>query len=130
MTSAGTRVVRLGAIAAILAAHAGGFAQERTMEVTATAYNSVRAQTDANPNEGAWGDEIRPGMKIIAVSPDLLEAGLDRGTEVRFEGLPGTWTVLDRTPSRFRKRIDVYMGTDIEAALEWGIRKVTIRWSD
>ena len=46
------------------------------------------------------------------------------------DGLPGTWTVLDRTPSRFRARIDIYMGVDVEAALKWGIRKVTLRWTE
>ncbi len=124
---------RLALVAAGSAAYAGVVAQEtviRHMEVTATAYNSLEAQTDARPNEGAWGDEIKPGMNIIAVSPDLIEAGLDRGTEVRMDGLPGTWTVLDRTPSRFRARIDIYMGVDVDAALKWGIRKVTLRWND
>ena len=103
-------------------------AEEQTMSVRASAYNSTPAQTDANPNEGAWGDEITPGMKVIAVSPDLVEAGLDRGTRVRIEGLPGTWTVLDRTASRHRNRIDIYMGVDVDAAREWGIKDVTIRW--
>ena len=105
-------------------------AEEQSMNVTASAYNSTRAQTDAAPNEGAWGDEITPGMKVIAVSPDLIAAGLNRGTKVRVEGLPGTWTVLDRTASRHRNRIDIYMGTDVEAAREWGIRKVTVRLVD
>lgn len=105
-------------------------AEEQSQNVTASAYNSTRAQTDAAPNEGAWGDEITPGMKVIAVSPDLIAAGLNRGTKVRVEGLPGTWTVLDRTASRHRNRIDIYMGTDVEAAREWGIRKVTIRLVD
>ena len=105
-------------------------AEEQSQNVTASAYNSTPAQTDAAPNEGAWGDEITPGMKVIAVSPDLIAAGLNRGTKVRVEGLPGTWTVLDRTASRHRNRIDIYMGTDVEAAREWGIRKVTIRLVD
>ena len=103
---------------------------ERTALVTASAYNSVEGQTDDTPNEGAWGDEIRPGMRVIAVSPDLQEIGLDRGTKVEIEGLEGTWTVLDRTAPRFRNRIDIYMGTDIEAAVNWGLKQVTITWSD
>ena len=69
-------------------------------------------------------------MRIIAVSPDLVEAGLDRGTEVRIEGLEGTWRVLDSTASRHRNRIDIYMGKDIAAAREWGIKEVTIRWRE
>ena len=108
----------------------GATAEERVLEVTATAYNSTVAQTDDHPNEGAWGDEILPGMKVIAVSPDLLKAGLTRGTELRVEGLTGTWVVLDRTPSRYRNRIDIYMGLDIQAALKWGIRTVTLRWRE
>ena len=99
------------------------------MSVTASAYNSTVAQTDDNPNEGAWGDLITPGMQVVAVSPDLLDAGLARGTELQIEGLPGTWTVLDRTASRHRQRIDIYMGTDVDAAIKWGVKKVTIRWS-
>jgi len=103
---------------------------ERSLTVKASAYNSVAAQTDSLPNEGAWGDTIEPGMKIIAVSPDLLEAGLERGTEVAIDGLEGRWTVRDRTASRMRNRIDIYMGVDVDAAVEWGIRDVTIRWSE
>jgi 3D (Asp-Asp-Asp) domain-containing protein len=104
-------------------------AEERVLSVVATAYNSTRAQTDSRPNKGAWGDRIEPGMKIIAVSRDLVRAGLKRGTKVKVDGLEGEWTVLDRTPSRLRNHIDLYLGTDVAAAREWGRRKVTIRWS-
>lgn len=107
----------------------GAMRPDHTMSVTASAYNSTPAQTDENPNDGAWGDLITPGMQVIAVSPDLVDAGLTRGTELRIEGLPGTWTVLDRTASRHRRRIDIYMGTDVDAAIKWGLKKVTIRWS-
>jgi 3D (Asp-Asp-Asp) domain-containing protein len=107
-----------------------GCARQNEMTVTATAYNSTRAQTDSKPHLAAWGDRIEPGMQIIAVSPDLVKAGLDRGTEVRIEGLEGTWRVLDRTASRHRNRIDIYMGKDVAAARDWGIKEVTIRWRD
>ncbi len=53
-----------------------GCADQQTMTVTATAYNSISGQTDSNPTEAAWGDELMPGMKAIAVSPDLVAAGL------------------------------------------------------
>ena len=102
---------------------------EQSAIVTASAYNSTRAQTDDTPNTGAWGDPITPGMQVVAVSPDLLDAGLGRGTELRIEGLQGVWTVLDRTALRHRNRIDIYMGTDVEAALQWGLKKVNIHWS-
>lgn len=102
---------------------------ERALTVTATAYNSTRAQTDARPNRGAWGDRIEPGMQVIAVSRDLVKAGLSRGTKVRIDGVEGEWTVLDRTPSRLRNHIDLYMGVDVAAAREWGRKRVTIRWT-
>ena len=113
-----------GALTLVSAAVAG----EQTMNVKASAYNSTPAQTDADPNEGAWGDAIKPGMKVIAVSSDLVEAGLNRGIRVEIEGLSGTWTVLDRTASRHRNRIDIYMGVDVDAAREWGIKDATISW--
>ncbi len=102
--------------------------QTQSLEVTASAYNSVASQTSGDPTLAAWGDELKPGMKAIAVSPDLVKLGLTHKTKVKIEGLSGRYTVLDRTNSRFTKRIDIYMGTDIEAAKEWGIKKMTIRW--
>lgn len=102
---------------------------ERTLVVTATAYNSVRGQTDGNPSIAAWGDRLRPGMRAIAVSHDLIRMGLGRGARVRIEGLPGDWVVLDRMHARWRKRIDIYMGVDVHAARQWGRRQVRIRWS-
>jgi 3D (Asp-Asp-Asp) domain-containing protein len=103
-------------------------AAERTLRVLATAYNTTRAQTDAHPNRGAWGDHLEPGMKVIAVSPDLVRQGLKRGTKVRIDSVEGEWIVLDRTPSRYKNRIDLYMGTDVAAARKWGRKRVTIRW--
>jgi 3D (Asp-Asp-Asp) domain-containing protein len=101
---------------------------ERSLVVTSTAYNSVRSQTDGNPSLGAWGDRLRPGMRVIAVSHDLLELGLTRGTPVRIEGLPGEYTVLDKMGRRWRKRVDIYMGQDVRAARQWGRRQVRIHW--
>jgi 3D (Asp-Asp-Asp) domain-containing protein len=106
------------------------FAAERSLTVLATAYNSTRAQTDHRPNTGAWGDRIEPGMKVIAVSRDLIKQGLKRGTKVTIAEMEGEWTVLDRTPSRYKNRIDIYMGVDVKAARQWGRRKVTVRWTE
>ena len=54
--------------ALLVVAVASGFAraEEHTRSVKASAYNSTVAQTDENPNEGAWGDTITPGMQVIA----------------------------------------------------------------
>jgi 3D (Asp-Asp-Asp) domain-containing protein len=98
------------------------------LEVTATAYNSLPAQGQGDPALTASGRRLRPGMRALAVSPDLLEAGLDYGTHVSVEGLPGDWVVLDRMAPRWRRRIDVYMGEDRERALDFGERRVRIRW--
>jgi 3D (Asp-Asp-Asp) domain-containing protein len=97
--------------------------------VTATAYNLVPEQTDGDPEIGAWGDRLHPGMRAIAVSPDLLELGLVRNSRVRIEGLDGEHRVLDKMPRRWQRRIDIMMGTDRKAALRWGKRRVRIEWT-
>src|SRR5690606_4788597 len=62
----------------------------REMAVRATAYNSLPGQGMGNPSIGAWGDRLKPGMKAIAVSRDLLNEGLlGHRSVVRIEGLPG-----------------------------------------
>jgi len=105
------------------------FASEsHELEVTASAYNSVRAQTNDDPTLTAWGDRLRPGMKAIAVSRDLITLGLGHGVEVEIVGLPGRYVVRDKMARRWSRKIDIYMGEDIQAAREWGKRKVTIRW--
>ena len=91
----------------------------RTLKVTATAYNSVPSQTDETPDIAAWGDKLKPGMKAIAVSRDLLKKGLTRGTKVKISGLPGKYTVLDKTHKRWKLRIDIYMGKNVKAAKKW-----------
>jgi 3D (Asp-Asp-Asp) domain-containing protein len=101
---------------------------DNSLEVTATAYNSVRSQTHGDPELTAWGMRLEPGMKAIAVSRDLIDKGLTGGVEVKIEGMPGVYEVADKLHSRFTRRIDIYMGEDVEAAREWGKRKVTIYW--
>jgi 3D (Asp-Asp-Asp) domain-containing protein len=102
--------------------------KQQTMLVTATAFNSVPKQSQGNPNVGAWGDRITPGMNAVAVSADLVSLGLTRGTSVRIEGLPKEYVVLDRMPAKWKKRIDIYMGKDVKAARAWGKREVKIYW--
>lgn len=97
------------------------------MTVTATAYNSVEAQTKkGNIGIAAWGDTLEPGEKSIAVSRDLIKMGLGHNEEVEIEGLEGTYLVKDKMNKRWTKKIDIYMGLDEEAALEWGKQKVKI----
>lgn len=101
----------------------------RTLRVTATAYTSHAAQTSGSPFLAAWGTRLRPGMKVIAVSRDMLTSyGMRNGTKVRIAGLPGYYTVRDKMNKRYRKRIDIYMGMDRRAALRWGRRSVVVHW--
>ncbi len=100
---------------------------KRKLRVTATAYSSHRGQTDKTPFLAAWNNRIRPGMKIIAVSRDMLTRyGLRNGSKVRIGGLSGLYTVRDKMNKRYRKRIDIYMGTNRRRALRWGRRSVVI----
>jgi 3D (Asp-Asp-Asp) domain-containing protein len=103
---------------------------EHSLTVTATAYNSLPGQTDKSPQVGAWGDRITPGVKAIAISPDLGSLGLKRGTKVRIEGLPGKYVVLDMMPARWERHIDIYMGDDMNTARSWGRREVKIWWTN
>ena len=103
--------------------------KQQSLLVTATAFNSLPKQGQGNPNVGAWGDRITPGVNAIAVSDDLVSLGLKRGTRVRIEGMQNEYVVLDRMPARWKKRIDIYMGNDVKAARAWGKREVKIYWT-
>lgn len=108
------------------------FSREKTnkLQVTATAYTSHVNQTDSTPDIAAWGDKLRPGIKAIAVSRDLLEVyGLKHRSKVKIKGLPGEYVVLDKMNKRWRKKIDIYMGKDLSKAYRWGRRKVELQWS-
>ncbi len=103
---------------------------ESSMEVTASAYTSSVGETDDTPSLAAWGDTLKPGMKAIAVSRDLIAAGLTHNTIVRIEGFEGEYRVLDKMNRRWEKKIDIYMGNDRKKALQWGKQKVMIYWQD
>lgn len=106
-----------------------GDGEWRTKTVTASAYNATEAQTKkGNIGLTAWGHQLGPGDRALAVSRDLIEEGLSNGARVKIEGLDGVWIVRDRMHRRWEQKIDIFMGNDIEAAREWGVREVTIRW--
>ncbi len=100
------------------------------MKVTATAYNSLPSQTShIHPGITAWGDSLKPGMKYIAVSRDLIRKGLVYNTMVKIEGFDDVYVVKDKMHHRWRNKIDIYMGLDKEKALEWGRKKVEIQYA-
>ena len=101
---------------------------KHALKVTATAYNSLPGQTHGDPVITAWGYKLEPGMKTIAVSRDLIPEGLTKGVKVKISGLPDTYTVTDKMNRRWKRRIDIYMGTDVKAAQDWGKREVIIQW--
>lgn len=108
---------------------AGDIPVERSMEVTATAYTMREAETKkGHIGLAAWGDQLVPGMKVIAVSRDLIPQGLTHETKVSIDGLAGTYVLRDKMNRRWSKKIDIFMGKDLKGALEWGKRKVVIRW--
>ena len=104
-------------------------AEDHSLDVHATAYNSLPGQTAGRPSVAAWGDPMYPGLKAIAVSRDLLDLGLTRGVAARIEGLSGEYLVLDKMATRWRRKIDIYMGEDVGAARTWGVQPVRIHWT-
>ena len=82
---------------------------------------------DRDPWVAAWNNRLRPGMKAVAVSRDLLALGIGNGARVQIDGLPGEYVVLDKTHRRWTRRVDLFMGRDVRRALEWGKRKMRIR---
>lgn len=98
-----------------------------TLKVVATAYNSTEAQTKkGNVGIAAWGDTLKPGVKAIAVSRDLIDSGLTHNTEVMIEGFEGTYLVKDKMNKRWTNKIDIYMGLNEEKAINWGKQEIEI----
>ncbi len=99
-----------------------------SLEVVASAYNSTKSQTEGNPFITAWGDTLRPDTKSIAVSRDLIKMGLTHNTKVKIDGFEGIYLVNDKMHPKWRHKIDIYFGTDVQAARKWGRRKLTIQY--
>ncbi len=104
----------------------------KALQVKAMAYTGgcspKKSKRPARTPRGAWGDALTPDVKAVAVSPDLLEMGLDRGDVISIEGLPGEYKVLDVMHGRHDRTIDIFYGDDRCGALEWGKRTLTITW--
>ena len=97
--------------------------------VSASAYNSLTYQTGTrNPNITAWGDTLTPKMKVIAVSRDLIKKGLIYNTPVRLDGFEGIYYVKDKMHHRWKNKIDIYMGVDVQKARKWGRKKIKIHY--
>ncbi len=100
----------------------------KELTVKASAYNSLGYQTSSNPSIAAWGDSLKPGMKCIAVSRDLIRLGLKHNTPVKIEGLDSIYIVNDKMHRRKKNQIDIYMGVDVKKAKKWGIKRLSIQY--
>ena len=132
MTNRNTSVRRIFVLLCYLAVISCGKKEDQwiwqPLEVTASAYNSTPAQTNELPNIAAWGDTLKPGMKCIAISRDLLNIGFKHNTPVKLPGFNGIYLVKDKMHQRWQKRIDIYMGQDVQRAMEWGKKKIVIQY--
>lgn len=100
----------------------------KSMQVKASAYNSVSFQTDGNPSKTAWGDRLTDSTKAIAISRDLLDSGLVHNQRVYIPELNEYYRVLDKMHYKWRKKVDVFMGRNVKAARKFGRQEVTIVW--
>lgn len=106
--------------------------RQKSRMVTATAYTSRPAEiSNKRSKKTACEDRLSPKSKgqTIAVSLDLVRAGLKCGTVVTIEGLSSGFVVTDHLPKKARNRIDIYVGNDVQMAKQWSHRKVKITWT-
>lgn len=93
---------------------------KKRMIVRASAYSSTVDQTDSDPFTAASGQKVHDGM--IAMN------GMPFGTKIRIPDHYGDkiFTVGDRMHKRWgNQKIDIWMTTRA-AAMQWGVRTVTI----
>lgn len=98
--------------------------------VMVTAYNAEPGQTSGNPRVGAWGDKLTLDKRPIAVSRDLLSRGLSQGTRVVIQGYEQAFTVLDKMGPGITNSVDIYMGSQIKKARQFGRKRMRIWWHD
>lgn len=104
------------------------FSEEGYFEVVATAYTASPEETEGNPRLTACGHTLSDSDAVIAVSRDLEDAGFTCGTRVQIKNFGDKiFSVQDRTSARWKKRIDIFMGSDRQKALNWGRRTVSVR---
>ncbi len=85
-----------------------------------TAYNTVPEQTDSTPCIAASGKNICGRNNVIAC-PRKYKFGTEFLIEEK------SYICEDRLASRYDDRIDISFDKDIDSALQWGKRSITIR---
>ena len=91
-------------------------------EATVTAYNTVKAQTDDSPCIAAYGDNIC-GMDQVIACPIRYQ----KGTRVEIDGV--VYTCLDKMNPKYweEDRFDISFDKDIEGAVNYGNKLLTVR---
>ena len=89
-----------------------------------TAYNSTVGQTDDSPCISADGSNIceryAKGEQICAANFVPL------GTILQIDKF-GSCIVADRMNKKYKNRVDIYMGMDLERALKFGVQKLGVK---
>ena len=134
------RVVEVPREAVALPSRPGPVAVPK-MTLKATGYNSLESQTDSTPHVTAIGSQTRFG--IVAVSRDLLDAGVPYGSLVRLKDLgnyyngrgagrfqemldsQSVFIVEDTMHQRKRGQVDVWF-PHLSDAINWGVRQVEL----
>ncbi|HLV53189.1 MAG TPA: hypothetical protein VKY29_04160 [Cryomorphaceae bacterium] len=100
----------------------------KCMDVKVSAYNSLPYQTRPGTpgNITAWGDTLNTDVPSVAVSRDLIDSGFVYGSRVLIEGFTDTFVVNDKMNRRYKTTIDVFMGKDVDRALEFGRKRLNI----
>jgi len=97
--------------------------EKKGMVREVSAYNSVPGQTDSSPCTSADGTDIcrrhQGGECIVAANAYPLK------TRLRIDKV-GICTVADRTHARNAHRVDLFMDKDVEGAIRFGVRKLTV----
>jgi|AntRauTorckE6833_2_1112554.scaffolds.fasta_scaffold30872_3 3D (Asp-Asp-Asp) domain-containing protein len=104
------------ALAAIMFA---GNANAETVVATVTAYNTVPSQTVGDPCEASRKVNIC-GRRDVVACPRKY----DLGTLVEIKGK--RYVCLDRTHKKYDGRFDISFDKDVQAALNWGKRRVEV----
>jgi len=92
--------------------------------VTVTAYSARSAETDSSPELTADMTPSRIGL--LAVSRDLLDAGLSYGQIVVLDGY-GVFRISDTMNKRFTSRVDI-LHSSAKSAKLFGKQSSSLRW--
>ena len=110
--------------------HSDSKPQLKSLRVKASAYNNLPGQTHRDHFAiGAWGDTLKEGQHIIAISRDLIDSGINHNTLVYIEGFEYPFLVRDKMNRRWVKKVDIFMGKDREKAFKFGVKELKISWT-